>query len=184
MSSNRDFFKDKDLRRNMKHEHYGYLFHCKHCGFKDDILVGAGMLFPIIYDEIVEKIKSGFYGEKWQTLFTTNKKTIVDGTLSFYTCSSCGHYASEYNLGLYVLKDGLIDEEIQRAGQDPQVEEMKYVYLYSMLWPIQYYRKIGSYVHRCPSCNKRMHVGGYKDKPVCPKCGKHGNIEKSSIIWD
>ena len=56
MKSNSVFFKDKDKRRNMKHEHYGYLFRCEHCGFEDDILVGAGMMFPIIYEEIVEKI--------------------------------------------------------------------------------------------------------------------------------
>ena len=175
---------DKDLRRNMKHVHDSYLFHCEHYGFEDDIYIGVGMMASSVYDEIIEKIESGFYGEKWKTLFASSPKTIVDIAKALYVCSDCGHYMSDYNLGLYVLKDGLTEQELELAGQEHPNERMQFVYLYNMMWSKQYYRKIGDYVHRCPSCNKRMHLGGYNDKPICPKCGRNGNIEAGRIIWD
>ena len=175
---------DKDLRRNAEHEHNSYLFRCEHCGFEDDIYVGVGWKFYQIYDQIVEKIKNGYYGEKWQALYANNPKAIVNTALTLYVCSSCGHYMSDYNLGLYALKEGLTNEEVKLADQDPESSEMKPVYLYNMMWSIQYYRKLGDYVHRCPACNKRMHIGGYTDKPICPKCGKNGSIGYGRIIWD
>ena len=174
----------RNLSRNKRHVHHSYLFHCDHCGYDDDIFVGTGMLFPVVYDELVEKIITGFYGEKWQSLFMSNTNTIVDGTLTLYVCSSCGHYLSDYNLGLYALKDGLSESEKKLAGQDHPDDEMQFVYLYGITWPKQYYRKIGDYVHRCPSCQKRMHIGGYNDKPVCPKCGENGTIGIGRVIWD
>ncbi len=117
-------------------------------------------------------------------LFASNSKTLVNIELTLFVCSSCGHYESDHNLGLYVLKDGLTEEEIELAGQDPNEEKARYVYLYNMMWSLQYYRKIGSFVHRCPECGKRMHEGGYKDKPTCPKCGKKGTIQIGRIMWD
>ena len=127
---------------------------------------------------------NSFADKEWQALFTGNPKAIVDGSLSLYVCSSCGHYMRDYNLGMYVLKDGLTDEELTAAEQDHPDGKMHCVYLYSMSWPLQYYRKLGSFVHRCPVCNKRMHSGGYKDHPKCPKCGNNGNIEHGQIMWD
>ncbi len=175
---------DKSLRLNQKHVHNSYLFHCDHCGFEDDIYVGTGFSAPMVYNETVVNIKNGTYGEKWKALLESHPKTLVNISLTLYICSSCGHYESEHNLGLYVLKDDLTEEEIELAGQDPDEEYARYVYLYNMMWPLQYYRKIGSFIHRCPECGKRMHEGGYKDTPKCPKCGKQGAIKVGRMMWD
>lgn len=175
---------DKSERLNEKHVHSSYLFHCEHCGFEDDIYVGSGFAAPVEFNETVEKVKNGTFGEKWKTMFESHPKTLVNIERTLYVCSSCGHYHSEPNMGLYVLKDGLTEEEIELAGQEPNDKEARYVYLYNMMWSLQYYRKIGNFIHRCPECGKRMHEGGYKDKPKCPKCGKQGNIEEGRILWD
>ena len=167
-----------------KHVHSSYLFHCEHCGFEDDIYVGSGFAAPVEFNETVEKVKNGTFGEKWKTMFESHPKTLVNIERTLYVCPSCGHYHSEPNMGLYVLKDGLTEEEIELAGQEPNDKEARYVYLYNMMWSLQYYRKIGNFIHRCPECGKRMHEGGYKDKPKCPKCGKQGNIERGRILWD
>jgi len=65
---------DKDLRRNMKHVHNSYLFHCEHCGFEDDIYVGVGMMSSIVYDEIIEKNRIRILRRKMEDLICEQPK--------------------------------------------------------------------------------------------------------------
>lgn len=87
---------------------------------------------PVAYDETVKKIEAGFYGEKWKALFASNSKTLVNIEFTLFVCSSCGHFESDHNLGLYVLKDGLTEEEIELVGQDPNEEKARYTVFYTL----------------------------------------------------
>ena len=56
---------------------------------------------------------------------------------------------------------------------------------YVMLYDLQKdYRRIKSYVHKCPECGKRMHRYTDADRLKCPICKDEWMEETDWFLWD
>lgn len=163
----------------------GFGYKCSKCGKEYQGFLGIGMLFPTVYQEVVDSIRKGKYGEEWKKL-TDNKDSIaVDAAKHVYCCSKCNAWEVEYGLSLYQpLTDSAL-QDVQRGfviiGADSGMP---------FLGPVKFsenYKLIKHYIHKCPKCNSRMHKASKReiDNLNCPYCG--GERDKSCtrvIMWD
>lgn len=147
----------------------GFTLKCPNCTFEKDYLIGVGMLFPEVYEELVTAIKDGDYGDEWYNFFDSHPGAAVNAEQELYHCPLCGVITEDYNLDLYLKKNDTPPES-----------------RYVALWCDKYkYDFVRHYIHHCPNCNGRMHKvsGGEKLKPIpCPRCGTE--LESEQFCWD
>lgn len=149
----------------------GLLIKCKHCGYEREFYLGAGMMYPTTYKDLVKDIKKGKYGKELKEYFHTHKGAVVDAETVLYRCPECNKLEESYNLSLYVHKD---DKEPENGYWCSWCDKEDYVF-------------VKAYVHKCPKCGKRMKMT--KENELndlkCPKCGKPiGPSEDHFILWD
>ena len=84
---------------------YGEEFKCSKCGYEYMYGVGVGFMFPKVYEELLESVKEGDYGEEWKELVLKTDNIAIDAETYLYCCKSCGNWKTEEGLSLYVPKD-------------------------------------------------------------------------------
>ena len=84
----------------------GKVFHCNACGEEFSAMTGVGMVFPSIYEETVQDIRSGEYGEDWKKFFEEHPDGVVNCEKEPLICEECGVPKCEMNLSLYLPKEG------------------------------------------------------------------------------
>ena len=147
-----------------------------------DATLGIGFLFPRVYQETVEAIEAGKYGQEWKELFEKTPGAAINAEMEFYTCPYCGGFANEPNLTIYAPDD----PEISKVHTEPfsiahPAEGSEYVTPYELS---ENYRRVKAFVHKCPECGKRMHRYRREDQLKCPEC-KAGTMEMGDfILWD
>lgn len=146
---------------------YCYAFHCDHCGYNETILYEIGMMFPQTYQEVLSAVKAGDYGDEMKKASTETPGIAVDAEWYLYVCPCCGTWRNDYGLTLY-------------EPNDPVHDERDYVTMYEIQNNYHVKRR---YIHKCPSCGKRMRRYREGDQPVCPKCHHVGHI-KPEGLWD
>lgn len=147
----------------------GYKVECNKCGYAKTFFLGSGMMFPSVYESVIADIQNGKYGEEWRDYVASTPGTVVSAEKELYQCAHCNNLVQDYNLSLYVSKDGSAPEHGYWA---PWCDH-------------EGYRFIKSFVHRCPRCKARMRkteIGRFLSIP-CPECGSDLLIE-DSILWD
>lgn len=149
---------------------YGLITKCKKCKYKGQFHLGVEMMFPIVYQKIVEEVRSGEYGEEWKLFFEENPGAAIMAEQRLYQCSSCNHLEQDYDLSLYCNKNGTPPEHDYWPHWCDFDHEYKFV---------------KSYIHKCPKCSSRMHqVTDYEKTGIpCPKCGNDLVID-DGICWD
>lgn len=149
----------------------GISLECKHCGYNGQFLLGIGMMFPIRYEEIVEEIISGKYGDEWKQFFDANKgaAVVIDETL--YQCDDCNELISEPELTLYLHEEN-----------EPPLNG------YWASWcDGENYKFVKEYLHKCHKCKGNMHKieKPHKEIVTCPKCGKALTEDyMDRLLWD
>ena len=68
----------------------GKIFKCENCGESFITMMGIGMNFPFEYQEIVNDIKNGKYGEEFKDLMLSREGVVVDLEKCLYICDKCG----------------------------------------------------------------------------------------------
>ena len=56
----------------------GKSYKCSKCGKEYSASWGCGYMFTLEYDELIEAIKKGKYGEAWKELLLSDEYTVVD----------------------------------------------------------------------------------------------------------
>ena len=163
----------------------GTVLKCSKCHKEYEILTGIGMLYPLVYSELLDDIKNGKYGKEWQDIALKTPHVAVDAEKHVYSCRKCGAWKTEEGLSIYEPDDyeslntkryGHIP--VEERGDDPFVLAMNHK---------KDYHVVKRYVHKCDKCGSRMHrvnENEFHDLP-CPECG--GKPEKgynSIILWD
>ena len=151
---------------------FGYAFICEKCNETFFACSGYGMNFPAYYQEVIQDIENGTYGDEWNDTLCSRPSIAVDAECYIYKCSKCGHWEVAASLSLYVPRT----EEIVGVNDNDFVcpDSLK-----------QYYRCIRRYNHKCPECGSRMKKAATEQEESmlpCPKCGAvcHGE----PVLWD
>lgn len=84
---------------------YGLITKSKKCKYKGQFHFGVGMMFPRIYQRIVEEVRSGEYGEEWKLFFEENLGAAIMAEQRLYQCSACNHLEQDCDLSLYCNKN-------------------------------------------------------------------------------
>lgn len=160
----------------------GISFHCNKCGHRADATFGIGFRFPSVYQETVEEIKAGKYGQEWKELFEKTPGAAINAEMEFYACPYCGGFANEPNLTMYAPNEpGITKVHNERFSIAHPAEGSEYVMLYELG---EKYRRVKAFVHKCPECGKRMHKYRWGEELKCPEC-KTGAMEMDGILnWD
>lgn len=147
---------------------YGVELKCNHCDFEGRYLLGIGRMFPLVVREVEQDIRRGKYGEEWQRFFEENPGAAVNIQKELYQCPDCNELKQDYNLSLYLPKDG-----------SPETRELL------VFNPGEYGKYVKSFVHQCPKCGARMHQIEDRDflHLPCPKCGETLEMD-NSMLWD
>lgn len=81
-----------------------YVFKCSKCDYQIDISLGVSFLFPRTYKEIVEKAKSGDFGETMKEFLHTFPEGRIDVENALYVCQGCGNMEVLPELSMYLPK--------------------------------------------------------------------------------
>ena len=142
------------------------------------------MLFPHIYQETLERIKSGEYGEKWKELISSEPYLVIDAEQHLYRCGKCGCWEVEPGLTVYAPNESTLNQ-IRSDDQNGSGEKVRIpVYTWEHDFSLKYHR-IKTYIHKCPRCGMKMKRARKSNDMMflpCPKCGTEntGDI----IRWD
>lgn len=162
-----------------------YGFRCKKCGDYKWISEGIGFLFPTLYEQTIEEIKDGKWGEKYHEFFEVFPNAATDVENGVYLCEHCGNIFNEINQGLYLPKD----ERMEIKPSDnrwcvamPQIGK-RYVTACELEKDYFLYE---AEVHSCPQCGKnakRVKGDISKLEPICSKCRTRMELEDLEF-WD
>ena len=56
----------------------GFEYKCSKCNNEYGITLGIGMMYPVVYKELVDEVKNGAFGEEWKQLFDNTENIAVD----------------------------------------------------------------------------------------------------------
>ena len=83
----------------------GCKYKCSKCGFSFMESTGIGFLFPVVYEETVQKAKSGELGEVIKTFFDKHTNGEINAEKVTLCCDACGHIVQGQDLTMYVPND-------------------------------------------------------------------------------
>lgn len=184
----------------------GYSCKCNKCDYGFMASLGVGLMFPEVYEDTVKAMKSGEYGDQPKSFFQAHPDGAIDCDNVVVRCRSCGKYATEPRLDMYVPKEGKGAGVAEATGNsegaagntEPEASELRwssacsgedcdYVDPYDLT---ENYKLFEHYQHKCESCGGDAEiVEGFESKLdkgelKCPKC-KDGVIElKGELLWD
>ncbi len=160
----------------------GRSFTCRKCGKEYDVFWGIGFRFPLIYEELLEDIKNGKYGQEWKDLVLRGEHVAVDAEDCVYLCKKCGHWDAEPNLSLYAPND---PEAIMKKEAAEEEKVSSYVMSYELK---KDYHLLKRRLHKCPECGGLMHRATDSEisRLRCPDCGgiPEENYNHGMILWD
>ncbi len=161
----------------------GYSFKCKHCGADYYASQGIGFMFPKVYEERIQDISSGKYGDKLKELFEKTPYAAIDASESVYVCNACNYWEQGTDLTLYTPKDPesfASNEACNKAAEKNR--EMPYVMPGALKDEYKVERR---FYHTCQKCGKRMHKANEDEMRnlPCPKCGTVNELN-GFLLWD
>lgn len=165
-------------------EAYGGI--CKKCGYSFTASLGVGFLFPVVYQDTVQKMKNGELGEFAKKFFEEHPDGAVDCENVVIKCKKCGSFDCAQDLSMYIP----IKEREEKTGEwavAVPAEGIDYVIGDDF---DKYYEKYADYPHVCSECDGEAEV--VKDfekifnsgKMKCPKCGGKFGFDGTIIMWD
>lgn len=170
-------------------EFVGYT--CEKCGYSFTAEIGVGFAFPMVYAEMVAKMKSGELGDKAKRFFIEHPDGAIDCENVIMRCENCGEYDSRESLAMYIPKPKYIH---QVPGGSWSVampfKGSDYVSWYELE---ECYMLYAEYPHKCEICGGDIRIVETAEDEcglvnviepiICPHCG----IEMQESIegnWD
>ena len=144
----------------------GKAYKCSKCGKKYYALTGIGFMFPTVYENVMDDIKNGKYGQERKELASKEKNVAVDAERHLYVCGKCHHWSTEYGLSLYTLSE---PEDL------PYMADIKGAHI------------LKRYTHKCEKCGAMMHKATKEEEISlpCPDCGGAPDMTYDNwICWD
>ena len=146
-----------------------YVLKCNKCDSEFEVYIGISSLFPMVYQQTIDEIKEGKYGEKIKDIFESVPNAAVDAGSYLYKCDRCGYWEETPGLSIYAPNDPEDREDTYVA--DPAHDHKYHIYK--------------RHVHVCPKCRKRMRrISELEElnQLKCPNCG--GTCKVKDILKD
>ena len=161
----------------------GFSYKCKKCKEKYSVHLGVGMLFPRVYQNLLNNIKNGEYGDELKLIADSQQYVAINASRWVYICSHCGKWNLEYAMDLYAPVN--IKEISGKKFGDKTVSELGYVPYVTPYSLHKDYKLLKRFIHKCPDCGKRTHRANEKEfrELSCPHC-KNKNNKVAEIMWD
>lgn len=169
---------------------YGFEFTCKECGRKYKAILGVGMTYPHVLEEIKQKMRDGKYGAKARDLINSEPYAVVDGDRKLYVCK-CGRWSVKEALDIYIPKDV---EKVKKLSFGEQTAgDLGYVPFVSDYELKEYFQLALPRKHVCGKCRKEMRAIKDPEGKImrtglpCPRCGAKNKIDLEHtriIMWD
>ena len=161
----------------------GSIKKCHKCGYEIHCFNGIGMLFPLAYEETVQKAKDGEFGENIEVFYRKHEDGAINAERVTLCCDGCGFLTNEEDLTMYIPKSldskeftGKTKEEMDliKKGQSnpsPWNEILK-----------ECYDEYEKYDHICKKCGEKMRVVGEGEELRCPICKTV--LDEEGFHWD
>ncbi len=162
----------------------GYRFHCEKCNVDFDAIEGVGMMFPMLYEETIQKGKAGQLGEDIQHFLAENPDGALDVSYAPYFCKKCGTLESKLILTMYLPKNKEYknDENQGRWSEAFSGEGINYDAPWDLKELYKFHKIHLHYCSQCGSRTKRLTEQELTAGIRCPSCGEL--MRKSLILWD
>lgn len=149
---------------------------CKHCGYEKEVMLGFGMSYPYVCQDILDKMLQGEYGEKLQTYASSISHPGICTQLMLFQCESCHSLSDDSYLALCAPIGDNQEESIPFCvGMEPSPNPS-----YVMFSDIgKTHQVIARKKHICRRCNQNMKtISNPRHVTVaCPKCA-------STLVWE
>jgi predicted RNA-binding Zn-ribbon protein involved in translation (DUF1610 family) len=146
----------------------GYFRKCPKCGFEFKEQTGAGFLYPIEYEQTIQKAKNGELGKAIQTFLTEHEDGVLDAEYVTLCCEDCGNLSTGKDLTMYLPKNRK-KENVEHSSWSIAFgfEGAEYVTKRDFK---RYFQEYAKYSHRCEQCGGAMRIMGEDEEIMCPKC--------------
>ncbi len=161
----------------------GFTFTCAKCGYVYSVHPGSGFMYPDEYQELLQNIESGRYGEERQRLLKETPYAAVNAETFVYICRSCGHWGEGKDITLYAPNNPEAIPHKQYGIKT--VEEWGYVPYVMQYELVSEYHVLKRHYHICSKCHKKMHKASDEElcNLSCPKCGTVNGFN-GAMFWD
>lgn len=150
------------------------------------------MFFPRFYQETINEIKNGKWGEEIQKFLIENPDAAFNVERVFGLCPNCGEYENTLDLTMYLPKENISQFEKDNHGRwsvaFPFSSEN-----YVTEWDLKkYYKRFSKYPHKCKNCGSQLKIinegcfSRYHEEfnnLKCPRC-KSFMINSGFGSWD
>lgn len=143
-----------------------YVLKCNKCDCEFEVYIGISSLFPMVYQQTIDDIEEGKYGEKIKVVFDSIHNAAVDAGSYLYKCDGCGYWEEAPGLSIYAPDDP--KNKVDSYVADPAHDENYHIYR--------------RYIHVCPKCRKRMRRISELEELNQLKCINCGGICKIKTI--
>ena len=168
---------------------YGVGVKCK-CQNKE-LMLGVGMMYPSVYKETMDDIRSGKYGVEMRDLVKSGRYITVDAERYMYHCDKCGWVEDFTALDLYEPRD--VEKVKKRVANRWSAGDKEINQTVEELGELPYFTSdddeyvlLKEYKHACPRCGNVMKRIGEEElfRKTCPTCGEKYKEGGDIIMWD
>ena len=94
----------------------GIVVNCPNCDYSDRFMLGAGMMYPAVYQATVKDVKSGKYGAEWKSLLEENRGAVIHAGKELYRCPKCRALETRPNLSVCYEMTEVKARECQKSA--------------------------------------------------------------------
>ncbi len=167
----------------------GYNCKCNKCGYEIHANLGVGFMFPKVYAETVERMKTGKLGKQAKKFFEEHPDGAIECETVIAKCLHCGLCGPVPNLTMYIPKPDYDPTNAEPKGRWSVAFPFEGADYVSLMDLEKYYDEYEKFNHRCPECGGKAEIIPDFEKQLndgtlkCPKCD--GLMEMQDIImWD
>lgn len=135
-------------------------------------------MFPIVYKEIVEKMKKGNYGKQGVDFFEKYPYGAINAEKVIAQCIQCKELYTVPDLTMYIPKN-YEEIEILKGISSHQYDD-QYVTPNDLN---KQYKKIAKYKHSCPNCQGELKIVKNLKSLKCPRCSEIMTLSGFGL-WD
>lgn len=163
----------------------GREFICTHCNYNVTAMWGNGFDYPIEYQETIQGMKVGLYGEAAKAFLDAHPDGAVNAEKTLARCEKCGNYDNVQDLTMFIPKEGYIHkvDPDQIWSTCAHFKGVNYVLPCDLE---RHYIEYRRYPHKCKCCGGAMQLIPFYSYKIDPHGRGEDEIRKQtqSEIWE